>query len=119
MIGELKTNDSAAKLPAAPTTTRTCDGACLRATFTVATASPAPRAISGASGPITSPRPMDASPARTIPGSWIGCVGPPPTFKPSAGMCPPSPGKRTIAKAVITPPIARIGSDHQSGGPLV
>ncbi len=118
MIGELNTNDRAAKLPVAAITTRTCDGACLRASLIVATASPPPSAISGASGPITSPMPIDARPARTTPGTTFGCVGPPPIFSPSAAMCPPLPGRRTIANAVISPAIAKIGSDHQSGGPL-
>jgi hypothetical protein len=118
MIGEPNTNDSAAKLPVAATTTSTCDGACLRASLIVATASPPPRAISGLSGPITSPRPIEARPARMIPGSVIGCVGPPPTLRPSAAMCPPFPGNRTIANEVISPAIAKIGSDHHSGGPL-
>ena len=99
MIGELNTNDSAAKLPVAATTTSTCDGAGLRASLMVATASPPPSAISGPSGPITSPRPIEAKAARMTPGSVIGCGSPPPTLRPSAAMCPPFPGSRTIANA--------------------
>ena len=117
MIGEEKTNASAAKLPVAATTTSTCGGACLRASLMVATASPPPSAISGPSGPITIPMPIDARPARRIPGSVIGSGRPPPTFRPSAATCPPWPGRRTIANAVISPAIARIGSDHHNGGP--
>ena len=64
--------------------------------------SPPPSAISGASGPSTTPRPIVASAASITPGSSIGCVdagrsGPP------AGTWPPLPGSRTIANAVDEP----------------
>ncbi len=75
--------------------------------------SPPPKAINGASGPITAPSPIEASAASTTPGSSIGCVGA--GLRPSAGMCPPVPGRRTIARAVITPAITSTGSDHHSG----
>jgi hypothetical protein len=68
MIGELNTNASAAKLPVAATTTSACDGDCLRASLTVATPSPPPRAISGPSGPSTSPMPIERQAGQNDPG---------------------------------------------------
>ncbi len=68
-MGDPKITEMAAKLPAAPTIIRSCAGESLRANFTQATATPDPSAISGASGPSTTPRPRLAKAASAIPGT--------------------------------------------------
>ena len=113
--GEPKMKEIAAKLPAAATTARTWSGASRRSRRTARMPSPEPSAMSGASGPSTTPRPMVASAASTTPGSSTGCVTP--VFSPSEGLWPPMPGRRTIASAVTTPARARTGSGHQAGAP--
>ena len=97
MIGEPKSSDIAAMLPAAAITACASAGVSLRSERIAKTPSPAPSAISGASGPRTRPPPIVAKAARMIPGSSIGWTGAPPIFRPSAGTWPPSPGSRTIA----------------------
>ena len=72
MSGEVKMNDTAAKLPAAVTSIRTCGGVSRRLRPIVSAASPAPSAISGASGPSTRPDPIVARPARMTPGRMFG-----------------------------------------------
>jgi hypothetical protein len=67
----------------------------------------------GASGPSTTPRPIEARAASITPGSSTGWVKP--VASPAAGTWPPRPGRRTIASAVITPAIARSGADHHLG----
>ena len=74
-----------------------------------------PIAISGASGPSTSPSPNVAKAARTTPGSSIGRVGEPEAAIPSAGTWPPPPGSRVIANAVSTPASASQGSGYHHG----
>ena len=83
--GDPNNVDTAAKLPAAASTIRTRGGASRLARRTASTASPAPRAISGASGPSTAPRPRVASAAKKIPGRSAVCGRPVPVTSPSAG----------------------------------
>ncbi len=90
--GDPKSALIAAKLPADPITFSAIGDASRFASFTAITPSPPPSAISGASGPRTTPRPNPASAARSTPGSWTG-DGLPPTWKPSAGEWPPFPGR--------------------------
>ena len=116
MMGEAKSSEIAAKAPAAAITSKAWSGTGLRASEIEATAIPEPRAISGASGPTTVPRPIEARPASATPGTVIGLIGPL-ACRPSAGRWPPFPGRRTIANATISPAIASTGSDHHSGGP--
>ena len=104
---------TAAKLPAAAITMSICGGASRRTRLARKSASPPPSAMRGASGPITAPRPIEARAARMTPGRSIGRVRP--ALRPSAGTWPPFPGSRTMAKAVISPAMARTGRDHQTG----
>jgi hypothetical protein len=60
--------------------------------WTARTPRPLPMAISGASGPITAPRLRLAKAAMMIPGSSIGGTAPD-ALNPSAGLCPPVPGR--------------------------
>jgi hypothetical protein len=83
----------AAKLPAAATTVWVLAGASRLTSRTATTPRPAPSAISGASGPSTTPRHRVANAASTIPGSSIGDGGPSPALNPSAGEWPPLPGR--------------------------
>ena len=91
-MGEPKREDIAAKLAAAAIRATTWSGASLRAARTARIASPPASAISGASGPRTIPKPMEASEASRTPGSSIGWVGGP-ALRPSAGLWPPLPGQ--------------------------
>ena len=84
---------TAAKLPVAPSTDRSSGGPVWRRSPTIAADSPPPSAISGASGPMTAPRPMLATAARKIPGRAPSGAGPRPAWKPSAGDSPPRPGR--------------------------
>ena len=72
MIGDPSSALIAAKLPAAATTAPTGWGTSRRARRTAQTARPPPRAISGASGPSTTPSPRLASAASRTPGSSTG-----------------------------------------------
>ena len=83
---------TAAKLPAAAIIVAACGGASLAARCTASTPSPPPMAISGASGPSTTPSTKVASDARNTPGRSIGRGGVP-VVNPSAGSCPDVPGK--------------------------
>ena len=114
--GEVKMNASAVKLPAAAITISACGGISRRERLTSRIARPAPSAISGASGPNTSPKPIVAKPARMTPGRTLGLDGPP-ADRPFAGMCPPSPGSREIANATITPATPRTTKYHHFGAP--
>ena len=76
---------------------------------------PLPMGISGASGPSTTPKLRVPSAASRMPGSSIGGVTPA-ALNPSAGECPPVPGRRWIARATTRPATARRGSGHQLGG---
>ena len=69
--------------------------------------------MSGASGPSTSPRPIVATAASTTPGSMFGSVVP--IWRPFAGMWPPPPGRRTMAKATGNPARKSTGSGHHHG----
>ena len=109
-------NEMAAKLPVAATTAVAWAGTSRRASRSVQTANPAPSAISGASGPSTTPSPSDASAASTIPGSSAGFAGPL-ADRPCTGTWPPWPGSLVIAAATSTPVSARTGSGHHVGGP--
>ncbi len=82
----------AAKLPAAPTATVACFGASLRTRRIAITPIPLPIAISGASGPSTTPSARVANEARITAGSSLGSVAPP-ALNPSAGLWPPVPGR--------------------------
>ena len=95
-MGEPKITEIAAKLPAAAKTSSSCGGASFFASFTANTARPPPIAMSGASGPSTSPSPRVAKAASATPGTMFGSVLP--TCRPCAGTCPPPPGSRTIAE---------------------
>ena len=64
-------------------------------------ARPPPRAISGASGPITAPSDRPARAASVTPGRLRGSVSPPP--RPSAGTCPPWPGRYRMAAPTARP----------------
>ena len=90
--GEPRSVLIAAKLPAAPITVTAVSGASRFSSRTASTPIPLPTAISGASGPSTTPRLSVANDARMTPGSSIGSTGPPAT-NPSAGLCPPVPGR--------------------------
>ncbi len=82
----------AAKLPAAAaveTTFRSASGLSRR---TVAAATPPPSAMSGASGPITAPRLIDARAATRMPGRLRDAAGPE-AAKPPDGSCPALPGR--------------------------
>ncbi len=73
--GEPKTIDTAEKIPQAATSVTMSAGASLRSRRIPSTPRPAPSAISGASGPSTSPSPIVASAASMTPGMSIGSVG--------------------------------------------
>ncbi len=83
-IGEPRSVEIAAKLPATPTTTAAIGGASFLIRWTASTPRPLPIAMSGASGPSTTPRLSVANAARMIPGSSIGGIAPA-AWKPSAG----------------------------------
>ncbi len=83
-IGEPSRVEIAAKLPATPTTTAAIGGAPFRSRWIARTPRPLPIAMSGASGPRTTPRLRVTNAATTIPGSSIGGTGPE-FSKPSAG----------------------------------
>ena len=107
----------AAKLPAAATTASVWGGVSRAARRTAHTPSPPPRAISGASGPMTTPRESPASAAKKMPGSSIGVGAPRPGENPSAGDSPPCPGTYRIVAPTSRPASARRGSGHHIGGP--
>lgn len=83
----------AAKLPAAPTTATACAGTSRGSSRVTTTPSPPPRAMSGASGPITAPSASPARAAKKMPGSSDGGGEPWPASRPSAGDSPPVPGR--------------------------
>ena len=82
--------------------------------MTASDPSPLPIAMSGASGPSTTPNVSVASAAKKTPGSSIGGSAPP-VFSPSAGECPPGPGRWRMASAVSRPPMATRGTGHHTG----
>ena len=67
--GEPRRVLTAAKLPEAPTTPMACAGASRLARRMAPAASPPPRAIRGASGPMTAPKARPARAASATPGS--------------------------------------------------
>ena len=105
----------AAKLPAAAIIATACPVASRRAARTARAPRPAPIAISGASGPSTAPKQRVASAARVTPGSSRAVGAAAPAWKPSAGECPPRPGRYRIVRATRTPHTTSMGSGHQSG----
>ena len=111
--GEPNRNETPAKVPQAATIVCKSGGASARILRIAKKPSPPPSAIRGASGPTTAPRPIPAIAASRTPGRSIGSVGD--AFKPSAGMCPPRPGRRAIANATIRPANASQGSGHHNG----
>ncbi len=116
--GEPKSVLTAAKLPAAPITLMLCSGRSrlAAAVRTRATARPPPMAMSGASGPITAPRARPASAASATPGSSAR-EGGPCMAKPSAGECPPRPGRYWMVSPTRSPARATAGNGHQTGSP--
>ena len=115
MIGEPNRNETAAKVAEVASSVPSSGGASGRIARTMRNPRPPPSAIRGASGPTTSPSPIEAMAASNTPGRSTGWVGE--ALRPSAGTCPPLPGRRAIAKAAITPAIASTGRYHQSGAP--
>ena len=115
MIGEPNRNETAAKVAELASSMPNCGGASGRIARTMRNPRPPPRAIRGASGPTTRPRPIEAMAASSTPGRSTGWVGE--ALRPSAGMCPPLPGRRAMANAATTPAKASTGRYHQSGGP--
>ena len=105
----------AAKLPAAATTAWTRAGASRLTSRTARTPSPPPRAISGASGPSTTPRLKVANAASTMPGSSIGDGGPSPALNPSAGEWPPLPGRYRMVRPTSTPASSSGRMGHHRG----
>ena len=112
--GEPSSVAMAAKLPAAPMTATAMCGASFLTRCIASTPSPLPIAISGASGPSTTPRLSVASAAAAMPKSSIGGMGPD-DLKPSEGSWPPVPGRYWMAAATSTPLSASHGSGHHSG----
>ena len=109
---------TAAKLPVAATTDATFVGTVpRRARRTASTARPPPMAMSGASGPTTTPSPMLAIAAAAMPSIAVG-PGYPLAWKPSAGDSPPRPGTYRITTPTTAPAIASGTSGHHSGTPL-
>jgi len=105
----------AAKLPAAASMALARAGASRLARRMAHTPSPPPRAISGASGPSTTPRLSVASAASTTPGSSAGLGARSPALNPSAGELPPRPGRCWMVSATSTPATASGSSGHHSG----
>ena len=70
-------------------------------------------AISGASGPSTSPSPRVASAASAMPGTMSGVVLP--ICSPCAGTWPPLPGSFTMANATGIPASTSTGIGHHVG----
>ena len=112
--GEPSSELIAAKLPVAAITAAAVGGASRDASRTASTPSPLPIRISGASGPRTAPRASVARAAKKMPGSSTGGTGPD-ALKPSAGECPPMPGRCRIASATSRPDSASSGSGHHTG----
>ena len=115
-MGEPNSVLMAAKLPAEAMTMAAVGGASLLASLTANMPSPPPMAMSGASGPRTTPRLRVASAATITPGSSIG-VGAPPALNPSAGTWPPVPGRYLMVNPTSRPDRARRGSGHHTGVP--
>ena len=106
----------AAKLPAAAITVAAVGGASLVARCTARTPSPPPMAIRGASGPSTTPRLRVARAASRTPGISSGS-GVPPVLNPSAGECPPVPGRYRMTELTSRPATPSRGRGHHAGGP--
>ncbi len=115
MIGDPNRKDTAAKVAEVASSRPSSGGASGRIARTMRNPMPPPSAIRGASGPTTSPSPIEAMAAKITPGRSTGWVGE--ALRPSAGTCPPLPGRRAIAKAVTTPANASTGRYHHSGVP--
>ncbi len=113
-MGDPRRKAIPAKAPAAPTTAMAWAGESRFTSHTARTARPPPRAISGASGPTTDPRAIETNAAIRTPGSSIG-VGAGCDLNPSAGECPPRPGRYLIVSDTRTPAIKSTGSGHHAG----
>jgi hypothetical protein len=113
--GEPNSALMAAKLPAAAITVVAVGGASRAARRTASAPSPLPMRMSGASGPRTTPKLNVPSAASRMLGRSTGGVTPA-AWNPSAGECPPLPGRRLIARATTTPPTTSRGRGHQAGG---
>ena len=72
MIGEPNKNETAAKVPELASSVPSSGGASRRSDRMVRKPSPPPNAIKGASGPTTSPRPIEPIAASSTPGRSIG-----------------------------------------------
>ena len=107
---------TAAKLPVAAMTAPVLAGTSRFDSLTASTARPPPRAITGASGPMTTPSARPASDASRMPGSSAR-VATPPALKPSAGEWPPRPGRYLITAPTIAPATASGSSGHHGGSP--
>ena len=117
-IGEPKRVLMAAKLPAEAMTMAAAGGASRLASCTESSPNPPPMAISGASGPSTTPRLSVASAGDHHARKLVRAVGaPPPVLNPSAGMCPAVPGRYLMVAPTRTPARASNGSGHQTGVP--
>ena len=92
-MGEPKRVLIAAKLPAEVITIAAVGGASRAASRTARAPSPPPSAMSGASGPRTTPREREANAAITTPGRSSAPMGGPSEVNPSAGTCPAVPGR--------------------------
>ena len=115
-MGEPSRALMAAKLPAEAITTAAVGGASFLTRCTARAPSPPPMAMSGASGPRTTPRLRVASEARITPGSSTA-VGAPPALNPSAGLWPAVPGRYWMVAPTRRPAMARMGSGHHTGVP--
>lgn len=78
--------------------------------------SPLPSAVSGDSGPSTTPRASPPSAARTTAGRKAAGVVPPPS--PFTGRCPPRPGKLMITSPTNKPAMTSTSTAYQSVGSL-
>ncbi len=111
-----KIAEMAAAAPAAPRMIVLCGVAGAWARSLNSSASPPPRAISGASGPRVAPSGRLHSAARMTPGRAIEVA--PAACSPDAGMWPPAPGRRVTTSPTRTPATSSSGSGHHQGGPL-
>ena len=109
---------TAAKLPAAAITVAAIGGAFLAASRTASAPSPPPMAMSGASGPSTTPSARVASDGeddarRGRPARWL-----PPVLQPSAGSWPEVPGRKVIDRLTRTPASSQQGHRPPHRGPV-
>ena len=115
MMGDPSRVLMAAKLPAAPITTVAWAGASFLTRWTASAARPPPIAISGASGPSTTPKPEGDERGEGDAGELVGRPGhrwptAPPTARGRA-----SPGRSWIVAPTARPASARTGNGHHAG----